>query len=180
MKKETRVKIVKAFFKYLTPTVLLLVGFYFILLTIEGSIKKQENYECLNWQRQAVEYPQFYLTGWQTDQCEDLGIKVFIEKGSVPIEEKISAVVFAYNSEIGQTDDRPFEMASGKKVYDGAIACPDKYELGTKVEYADRIYTCEDRMAERYRDKNYFDIWMPEKHQALEWGVQTLELSIYK
>jgi len=69
-------------------------------------------------------------------------------------------------------------MASGKKVYPGAAACPEFLEFGTKVEIEGKIYTCEDRMHKRYRDKWYFDIWMPEKAYAYEFGRQLLEVKI--
>jgi 3D (Asp-Asp-Asp) domain-containing protein len=86
----------------------------------------------------------------------------------------------AYNSEVGQTDADPEIMASNKKVYAGAIACPTKYAFGTKIKVAGKTYTCEDRMAERYRDGEYFDIWMESGIAADNWGRQTLEYEIIK
>ena len=71
-------------------------------------------------------------------------------------------------------------MASGKKVYHGAIACPEKMEFGTQIKIDGEIYTCEDRMHKRYRDGWYFDIWMPEKAHAIEFGRQQLEIKIIK
>lgn len=86
----------------------------------------------------------------------------------------------AYNSEVGQTDADPETMASNKKVYAGAIACPTKYAFGTKIKVAGKTYTCEDRMAERFRDGEYFDIWMESENAADNWGRQTLEYEIIK
>lgn len=86
----------------------------------------------------------------------------------------------AYNSEVGQTDADPEIMASNKKVYAGAIACPIKYSFGTKIKVAGKTYTCEDRMAEKYRDGEYFDIWMESGVAADNWGRQTLEYEIIK
>lgn len=80
--------------------------------------------------------------------------------------------VSAYNAEVGQTDDRPFEMASGKTVYLGAIACPRDIKLGTKIEINNKVYTCEDRMNKRY--KNNVDIFMWSKADALNFGRQKL------
>ncbi len=92
--------------------------------------------------------------------------------------EIIMAEVSAYTSEVNQTDDDPFTMASGKHVYDGAIACPDRFPFGTKVEIDGKVYTCEDRMNARYRDGNYFDIWMSNKAEAINFGRQTKQIII--
>lgn len=32
-------------------------------------IDKQEKVECLAWQKQAKEYPAYYITKWQEKQC---------------------------------------------------------------------------------------------------------------
>jgi 3D (Asp-Asp-Asp) domain-containing protein len=85
--------------------------------------------------------------------------------------------VSAYNAEVGQTDDRPFEMASGKNVYSGAIACPRNIKLGTKIEINDKVYTCEDRLNIRY--KNNIDIFMWSKSDALNFGRQNLLAKVF-
>ena len=41
--------------------------------------------------------------------------------------------------------------------------------IGTKVKIMGKIYTVADRMNSRY-NCNYFDIWMPTKQQAIEFG----------
>jgi hypothetical protein len=38
-------------------------------------------------------------------------------------------------------------MASGRSVYEGAVACPRSLKLGTYVEINGRVYVCEDRYA---------------------------------
>lgn len=90
----------------------------------------------------------------------------------------IEATVTAYSSSEDETDDRPWEMASGRTVYDGAIACPSRFEFGTQVLIGERIFTCEDRMAKRYRDGNHFDIWLGSKGEALQYGKQTLSVLV--
>jgi hypothetical protein len=40
---------------------------FFLLLSL--SLSKTEVYECNKWQDQAGEFPDFYLTQWQADQC---------------------------------------------------------------------------------------------------------------
>jgi len=94
--------------------------------------------------------------------------------------ESLKGEFTAYNSEVGQTDADPLIMASNKKVYAGAIACPSKYAFGTKIKVAGQIYTCRDRMAQRFRDGEYFDIWMESETAADNWGRQKLEYEIIK
>lgn len=101
----------------------------------------------------------------------------FEHKNPVQVKfESIEAIVTAYSADIEQTDERPWEMASGRTVYDGAIACPIMLNFGDKVEIGGNIYTCEDRMAKRYRDKWRFDILMKDKQSALRWGKQTKQV----
>ena len=90
----------------------------------------------------------------------------------------IEAEVTAYNSEPEQTDDTPFITASGTHVHDGTIACPQVYPFGTIVRIEGKAYTCEDLMAKKYRDKNYFDIWMSDAEAAKKWGRKTLDVYI--
>jgi hypothetical protein len=70
-----------------------------------------------------------------------------------------------YNPDPKQTDDSPTIMASGKKIYDGAIATSDySMPLGTKVFIPElnRVFVVEDRMNRRYSPDKYgkvvFDI----------------------
>jgi hypothetical protein len=85
----------------------------------------------------------------------------------------------AYNPTREQTDDTPLIMASGKKVYDGAVACPGDYDFGTLIEIEGLgIFTCEDRMARRFRDSNYFDILMFDRTAALKFGRRTLRYKV--
>jgi 3D (Asp-Asp-Asp) domain-containing protein len=70
----------------------------------------------------------------------------------------------------------PFITASGKRVEQGTLACPRKYPFGTKVIIDQEIYDCRDRLALKYDDR--FDIWMPSKKLALEWGKQIRVIKI--
>lgn len=67
------------------------------------------------------------------------------------IETKIQkAIVTTYNAEVAQTDADPFTMASGKRVYEGAIAS-NCHKIGTKIQIRDLgEFTVEDRMNSRY------------------------------
>ena len=79
----------------------------------------------------------------------------------------------AYSSGDGFTPSNT--MASGKKVYEGAIACPSGYEFGDKIEIEGLgTYVCQDRMAKRFRNGNYFDVYMDSVIEAKEFGRQKL------
>jgi hypothetical protein len=41
---------------------------------------RSERAECYQWQQQAREYPAFYLTGWQADQCAAHNITITTRK----------------------------------------------------------------------------------------------------
>lgn len=92
--------------------------------------------------------------------------------------EEVVAIVTGYSSTPDQTDDTPEIMASGKKVYEGAAACPRKYKFGTKIEVNGKLYTCEDRMHIRFDDR--FDIWYPTRMDAKIHGKQQLNVVVYK
>lgn len=96
----------------------------------------------------------------------------------------------AYNSEVAQCDDTPFITASGTHVRPGVIAA-NFLPIGTKVKITainghaiadqsllDRVYTVEDRMNARY-DKR-IDIWMEERSDAIQFGVRTIAIEVYK
>jgi 3D (Asp-Asp-Asp) domain-containing protein len=87
--------------------------------------------------------------------------------------EREVGIFSAYNAEVAQTDADPFTMASGKRVYDGAIA-NNCLPFGAKVEVGGRTYTVEDRMNKRY-SCDHFDIFMWSKADALKFGRRTLE-----
>lgn len=84
----------------------------------------------------------------------------------------------AYNSEVGQTDADPYTMASGKRVYEGAIAnnCLD---FGTKVKVNGKIKVVEDRMNSRY-DCDHFDIYMASHDEAIKFGRQNIAYEVIK
>lgn len=85
----------------------------------------------------------------------------------------------AYNPIEAQTDDSPEIMASNKKVYAGAIACPSFYDFGTKIEVEGvGTFTCEDRMALRYRNTEHFDILLADLNQAKSFGRQQLNYRV--
>lgn len=96
------------------------------------------------------------------------------------ISERLNGQVTMYSSEVGQTDDTPFITANGDTVGQGTIACPIRYKFGTIVEIQGIRYKCNDRMHERYRQGNYFDVWVPETQQAINLGRKNVEIIIYQ
>lgn len=90
----------------------------------------------------------------------------------------IQGEVTKYSSEPGQTDDSPFITANGDHVGPGTIACPSRFAFGTKIEIDGKTYFCNDRMAKRYRDGNYFDIWVDDTEEAIRFGRQKLDVFI--
>jgi hypothetical protein len=49
--------------------------------------------------------------------------------------------------------------ASGALPFDGLLACPRKYPLGTLFKIGGKLYECRDRLSRKYEDR--FDIWKP-------------------
>ncbi len=55
------------------------VMFWMILETtsaLESAAQKEERNECIQWQKQAKEINVFYLTPWQKEQCDVVGVKI--------------------------------------------------------------------------------------------------------
>lgn len=56
---------------------LLIVAVIFLIAQVVGyGVNKTEINECNQWQKMAKDYPDFYLTTWQAQQCIAHGIKV--------------------------------------------------------------------------------------------------------
>lgn len=102
------------------------------------------------------------------------------ECSTTPRPIVIQATTTAYSASSDETDDTPTIMASGKTVYQGAIACPKWLDFGTKVYINGTPHICEDRMAKRYRYTPHFDIFSPSKAEAFEYGRQSVEVVIIK
>ena len=115
------------------------------------------------------------------------GIDLISEKEATqepePIPEKIIAKVTAYTLSADETDGTPCIGASGRDLCllqaQGAstCACPTRYDFGTRFEIAGNIFTCEDRMAKRLQNMNFFDIVMTNKQRAYEWGSRMIQIT---
>lgn len=90
----------------------------------------------------------------------------------------ILASITGYNAEREQTDDTPFTMASGNRVYEGAIA-NNCLPFGTRIKMKGKWYFVEDRMNSKY-GCSYFDIFFWDKNDALNWGRRTIKVEVHK
>ncbi len=93
-----------------------------------------------------------------------------------------TAIITAYTSTPGQTDDTPFIAASGKRVHDGMIAA-NGLPFGTRVKiptiYGEKIFLVEDRMNSRY-GYGRFDVWLDmSRAEARKFGVKRVEVEIF-
>lgn len=86
------------------------------------------------------------------------------------------AKVSAYTSDVAETDDTPTITASGTTTRHGVVA-NNCLEFGTEVQIDGRTFVVEDRMNVRYGCDHY-DIWMPTKSEAREWGVKQLAVNV--
>lgn len=109
-------------------------------------------------------------------------ILIILSLALVPYEAKaktITATVTAY-SELDSCHYPGCPMASGKKAYIGAAACPRHIKLGTKVIISGLPFTCEDRTAKRYDGR--YDIFMGYGKQAhtnaIIFGKRTLTIEL--
>lgn len=94
------------------------------------------------------------------------------------VSDGMVRTVTAYTASVDETDSEPEIMASGKRVYVGAIACPRDIPLKTKVEIGGKEYVCEDRMA--LKNDGKYDIFVGSKAEAYAFGRQELEVKILK
>ena len=65
-------------------------------------------------------------------------------------------------------------MASGKRAYIGAVACPRAVAIGTRVIIDNEEYICEDRTAKKYDGR--IDIFMgygkESYNKAINYGIK--------
>ena len=101
---------------------------------------------------------------------------------SAPVDflltKSVQAEISAYTAHPAETDDTPNITASGAPVFNGLIA-NNCLPFGSLVMVQNKVYAVFDRMNPRY-DCNAYDIFMPDKKSALEWGRRKLEVKILK
>lgn len=102
-----------------------------------------------------------------------------VQEQKQPVLETFLATVTAYSSV--ETCGEVCITASGRKAYVGAVACPRRFPLGTKVNIAGYgVVVCEDRTALKHDGR--FDIFLgygAESHaEALRFGKQYKQVTI--
>jgi len=95
-----------------------------------------------------------------------------------PTPPLVRVTVTAYSSSPDETSGDPFITASGRRVFDGLVACPRSLPFGTVVKIGTRLYHCFDRLHQKYDDR--FDIWMATKDAALLFGKRQLLVQIMR
>ncbi len=87
--------------------------------------------------------------------------------------------VTAYSSTPDQTDDTPFTTALGTDVRDGIVAT-NMLPFHTKVMiprlFGNKVFTVEDRM--HPRKKNFIDVWVPTREEAMDIGINQLDVVV--
>ena len=160
-KKRKRINLIKQHAQRLAMISLATIGAYYLANTGIDAL------QCIEWHNKA-----------QAEQTQEDAPNVddFIEYQDKKQAKQLKGEFSAYNAEVSQCDDDPTIMASGKKVYSGAIAnnCLD---FGTKIKIGSSIYIVEDRMASRY-GCDVFDIFLLNKKDALNFGRQVLQYEI--
>lgn len=141
-------------------------------------------------------FPQYSLA--HTIMKTDLSTSILAKNKQILIKEKadnlaklpqsdwkepvktMKVMASAYSSTVDQTDSTPFITANGKHVADGIVAA-NFLPFGTKIKipelYGDKIFSVEDRMNPRYYYK--IDIWMETREEAIQFGVQYIEIEIF-
>ena len=89
----------------------------------------------------------------------------------------IRVLATAYSSTVDQTDGNPFITASGTRVHRGTMAA-NFLPFGTQVRIGNSEYTVLDRMNSRYNGKYIVDLWFPSRGEAIQFGVQVIEMEI--
>lgn len=102
---------------------------------------------------------------------------------SIKVVRESTHTMTAYNSEAGQTDDSPCITANGFNVCEHGIEdtiAANFLPLGTKVKipdlYGDRIFVVRDRMNKKH--PNRVDVWMKDRHDALQFGVKVAKIQV--
>lgn len=103
--------------------------------------------------------------------------------------KRILVVATAYSSEVAQTDSTPCIPSNGYDLcehYDehgsGNSIAANFLPLETQVRipevFGDKVFVVRDRMNKRY-GHGRIDIWVPNREEAIKFGVKQLEIELY-
>lgn len=97
-----------------------------------------------------------------------------------PVKKTMYVTVTAYSSSVDETDGDPFTTASGSRTKMGTLAY-NFLPFGSKVKFpdafGDQVFTVLDRLNPR-ASRNHYDIWLPSKAEAIQWGVRVIRVEI--
>jgi len=61
--------------KYISILIGIVISSFLILIFCNVA-ERYEVYECYLWANQSIEFENWYATDWQTEQCNNFGIKL--------------------------------------------------------------------------------------------------------
>lgn len=97
------------------------------------------------------------------------------------VKNSFMSTITAYSSSPDETFGDPFTMASGDRVFDGALA-HQYLPFGTKVrfpeQFGDKIFVVKDRLHPRHTSQYHFDMWVHSKVEAKTWGARQIKVEI--
>jgi 3D (Asp-Asp-Asp) domain-containing protein len=96
----------------------------------------------------------------------------------------VIAVLTAYNSDLGQTDNSPCITANGFDVCKHGVedtVAVNGFKMGTRVRFPDlfgeKVFVVRDRMNSRY-SSGRVDVWMLSKADAKTFGVKSAKMEV--
>lgn len=95
----------------------------------------------------------------------------------------VKAEVSAYTSSADECGNSKGITASGQPVSRGIVAAPKNVPFGTRVMIAGKLYIVADRGGAIKVDKHgvyHFDVYVPTKKEAFQWGRKSLIIQIYR
>jgi len=99
------------------------------------------------------------------------------------IKKTIYTTVTAYSSSVDECGADPFTMASGDRVFDGAIA-HQYLPFNTKVRFpevfGEKIFVVKDRLGPQFTSYYHVDMWVHSKVEAKAWGARVVKMEILK
>ncbi len=126
----------------------------------------------------AISSPETATSSPETGSQEKAG-----SSPEVKVINTSTHVITAYNSEVAQTDDDPCTTANGFNVcvhgVEDTIAA-NFLKFGTKVKipelFGDRVFIVRDRM--NVKHPNRIDVWMKDRHDALQFGIKIAKIQV--
>ena len=110
-----------------------------------------------------------------TNHLPEIALKQF------KIKNTVYTTVTAYSSSVDECGIDPFTMASGDRVFDGAIA-HQYLQFGTKVRFpeifGEKIFVVKDRLGHQFTSYYHVDMWVQSKAEAKNWGAKVIKMEI--